>query len=109
MCVLFLVARVFRSYAETAGSRRLIAVDLVSSALLGMGIQFLLVPPLFWWWLHGSRERYLWIISGPLPYSQFGSGPLQLWIAVFSGTLGIALFLLGVLMRKRLLPAAGKR
>jgi hypothetical protein len=39
---------------------------------------FLAGPVLLWWWIHGDYERYVWIISGPSPYDNFGGGPFQL-------------------------------
>jgi len=44
---------------------------------------FLASPFLLWWWIHGSYERYVWIISGRYPYDNLGGGPFQL--AVYSG------------------------
>ncbi len=48
------------------------------SLLLGLGFVFLASPFLLWWWIHGDYERYVWIISGPRPYDNFGGGPFQL-------------------------------
>ena len=39
-------------------------------------------PFLLGWWIHGSYERYAWIISGPYPYGNLG-GSFQLM--VYSG------------------------
>lgn len=77
-----------------------ILLDLVSSAVLGLGLLMCISPVLLWWWIHGSRERYLWIISGPMPYSMLGSGPLQLWIGALLPVGGLALVAAGILLRK---------
>ena len=34
-------------------------------------------------WIHGSYERYVWIISGLYPYDNLGGGPFQ--VMVYSG------------------------
>lgn len=101
--VLFLVARIFRLYAETAPDRRLIAADLFSSTLLGLGIVFALTPFALWWWVNGSPEWRLWIINGPAPYDRLGSGPLQLWIGILLAGSGVTLFVLGILVRRKAL------
>ena len=46
--------------------------------LLITGILFLLSPLFLHWFLHGSYERYLWIINGPYPLSHMGSALVQL-------------------------------
>jgi hypothetical protein len=48
--------------------------DLFSS-LLGLGAILLASPFFLWWWIHGSYERYVWIISGPYPYDNLDGGP----------------------------------
>ena len=83
------------------------AADLVSSAILGLGILAMLFPLLLWWWLHGSPERYMWIISGPYPYDRLGGGPTQLWIGAAAGGIGLILFLIGVLIRRKYLMPGG--
>lgn len=62
----------------------------VLSVLSGVGAIFIFSPIFLYWWIHGDYDRYLWIISGPFPYSHFDSGPFQL-------ILGGSLFLSGVL------------
>jgi hypothetical protein len=49
--------------------------DLFSSLLLGFGTMLLASPFLLWWWIHGSYERYVWIIGGPYPHDYLGGGP----------------------------------
>jgi hypothetical protein len=46
--------------------------------VLRLGFVFLVSPFLLLWWIHGDYERYVWIISGPYPYDNFGGGPFQL-------------------------------
>jgi len=76
-------------------------LDLISSCLLGLGIVLALAAPAFWWWVNGSYERRMWIISGPPPYDRFGSGPLQIWIGVTLIASGFCLFALGVFLQTR--------
>ena len=49
--------------------------DLFSSLLLGFGTMLLASLFLLWWWIHGSYERYVWIIGGPYPHDYLGGGP----------------------------------
>lgn len=61
--------------------------------LMDAGLLLVVSPVILYWFIHGDPERYLWIISGPPPFSSFGSGPFQLYMyagLVFSGLLLIA-------------------
>lgn len=75
-------------------------IDVLSSIVLGVGILFLTSPLVLYWWIHGNYERYLWIIKGPLPYSQFGGGPFQLWIGVSLLLLGLIFISVGIVLRQ---------
>ena len=66
-------------------SRAPLLFDLVTSTLLGLGLLLVAAPAVFLWLIHGSDDRYLWLISGPRPFDQWGSGPYQLWICVMLG------------------------
>ena len=99
----FVVAReIVRIYMGTLPDRKLPILGLLSSMLLGLGALFVLAAPGLWWWINASRERYLWIISGPAPYDRLGSGPLQLWMGIFLVVTGTVLFTLGLLLRKKM-------
>lgn len=97
---LAVVGRVWRSYTRTVAPSRGVMLDLLSSSLLGLGIVLALAALAFWWWINGNYQRRIWIISGPPPYDQFGSGPLQLWIGLILAASGLGLFALGVFLRK---------
>lgn len=99
---LVLARQVLRTYVRTVGNWNLVASDLLSSTLLGLGILSVLAAPAVWWWVNGSRKRYLWIISGPPPYDRLGSGPLQLWIGMLLVAAGVALFTVGAVLRGRI-------
>ncbi len=73
--------------------------DLISSLLLGLGMILLASPILLWWWIHGSYERYVWIISGPYPYDNMGGGPFQ--VMLYSGLFvaGLVLTSLALILR----------
>lgn len=43
----------------------------------------MVLSPLFFWWYVSDYDRYIAMIRGPFPFSHFGSGPLQLWGAIF--------------------------
>jgi len=98
--VIACVRRIFLAYAAKIRDGRRILLDLVGSAVLGLGLLMCVSPLLLWWWIHGSRERYLWIISGPMPYSMLGSGPVQLWAGALLVVGGLVLITLGVFLRK---------
>lgn len=69
-----------------------------SGFLAGIGALVMLMLPAFFWFVHGSFERYLWVINGPDPFQYFGSGPFQLavgsLIMIVSGVCFMAAFLL---------------
>ncbi len=66
-----------------------------------IGIFFLLSPLWFYWLIHGSHERYLWIINGPYPLSHLGSGPLQLWTMLALVFIGMALSVASVFLYRK--------
>ncbi len=80
--------------------KKYIIFDLLRSLLIGAGFIFLISPFLLYWWIHGDYERYRWIIQGPLPYSQFGSGPYQLYMYVTLLVIGLVLLALSLFFRK---------
>ena len=49
---------------------------------MGLGA-ILPASPFLLWWIHGSYERYVWIISGPYPYDNLDGGPFQ--VMAYSG------------------------
>ena len=51
-------------------------------SLIGAGLLLVVSPVILYWFIHGDPARYLWIISGPAPFSSFGSGPFQLYLYV---------------------------
>ena len=51
-----------------------------STLFMGVSLIFLISPFLMYQFIHGDYERYVWIINGPFPFSNFGSGPFQLWM-----------------------------
>jgi len=80
--------------------KKYIIFDLLRSLLIGTGFIFLISPLLLHWWIHGDYERYLWIIHGPAPYSQFGSGPYQLFMYIALLMIGFVLLALSLIFRK---------
>jgi hypothetical protein len=80
--------------------KKYIIFDLLRSLLVGLGFVFLISPLLLYWWIHGDYQRYLWIIRGPSPYSQFGSGPFQLYLFIALIMIGLVLFALSLFFRK---------
>jgi len=82
-------------------------VNFFLSIFLGFGIILLLSPLMLYWWIHGNYDHYLWIISGPYPYSNFGGGPFQLVVYLGLFLSGSLLIMLSV-ASKRLLDRSKK-
>lgn len=57
-----------------------------------IGFLFLISPLGLYWFIHGSYERYVWIINQPFPLSHFGGGPAQL--LMYSGLILFGLILI---------------
>lgn len=76
---------------------------LLSSLLLGLGFISLLSPIFFYWFIHGSYERYLWIINGPWPFSDFGGGPFQLiYLIILPIIFGLILITASIIMKNKI-------
>lgn len=81
-------------------------VTFFGGLLLFLGL-LMVLSPLFFWWYVSDYDRYIAMIRGPFPFSHFGSGPLQLWGAVFLlgwgatvGVTGLAAFRSGRLLAR---------
>jgi len=74
--------------------------DFLSSILLGAGSIFMLSPFFLMWWITGDYDRYIWIINGPAPYSNFGSSPHQLFMCLGLELVGLSVFAVGKYLRK---------
>jgi len=74
--------------------------EIINSTLFGLGIIFMFSPFLLNWWIHGSYERYIWIISGPSPYDKFGSVPFQLYMCLGLFSMGVVIFISAFLSRR---------
>lgn len=72
--------------------RKISLNTMVISMLFCCGVVFSTSPLILNWWIHGNYERYLWIINGPEPYSNLGSGPYQLLLYVGLFTIGVLFF-----------------
>lgn len=57
-------------------------VSMFAGVLVSFGVVLLASPFFLYAWLHWDMDRYRRIISGPFPFSQLGSGPVQLWLSV---------------------------
>ncbi len=75
----------------------------VASIMLAIGILFLLSPIVLYWWINADYERYLWIINGPEPFSNFGSGPYQLVLYGALILVGIMFIVVARVLRRRAL------
>jgi len=74
----------------------------IPCVLFGMGIMFIVSPLFLYWWIHGDYDRYLWIIKGPYPYSNFGSALYQLFLYGGLFFAGIMLIIIAFVLRKAL-------
>ncbi|NLM46095.1 MAG: AI-2E family transporter [Firmicutes bacterium] len=70
--------------------------------LVGLGVFLIVSPALLFWLLHGSTERYSWLISGPYPFNRLGSGPVQFWLSLALLVCGILLLLVAGFLKKHL-------
>jgi len=74
----------------------------ISGVLVTAGVFFWLLLPFGYWLIHGDYERYVWLISGPAPFDQLGSAPVQLWLDIIIGAAGSVCIIIGIiLLRKR--------
>ena len=71
------------------------------SLILGLGIIFIISPVVLYWWIHGNYDRYLWIIRGPYPYSDLGSGPFQLLISIGLFIIGFIFLMIYFTLNKK--------
>lgn len=79
--------------------RKYSLVKFLSDLLLGLGFIFTISPIILYWFIHGSYERYIWIINGPYPFSNFGSGPFQLFM--YSSLFAVGLIFIAVSIMKK--------
>lgn len=80
----------------------------MSKILLAIGILFLLSPFFLSWFIHGSYERYIWLINGPYPFSSFGSGPFQLMLHVILIVLGLLSIIASLVIKGDYMPTSKK-
>ena len=74
----------------------------ISDLLLGLGFIFIISPAILYWFIHGNYERYIWILNGPYPFSNFGGGPFQLLASVGLFIFGIILIWISTIFKKKL-------
>ena len=86
-----------------------LVVDLASAFLLGLGAVTLLLLPCLYWLIHGDAERFQWIIRGPAPFNNLGSGPYLLWLGLAIFLSGLGMILSGLALRRRFLKILVKR
>jgi hypothetical protein len=85
------------------------SLDFASAVALGLGVFCLPAPIFLLWFIHGDNSRYEWLISGPPPFDQFGSGPVQLALILGLWILAFGLLSVGVALRRRLLRGVWTR
>lgn len=70
--------------------------------LLGLGALFVISPVALYWFIHGSQERYIWMINGPYPFDHLGGGPFQLFAYIGLLVFGTGLLVVGLVIRKKM-------
>ncbi len=66
-----------------------------------LGLLLIISPIVIHWFIHGSYERYMWIINGPFPFNQFGSGVFQLWLYIALICIGLLLSITAIILKRR--------
>jgi len=57
-----------------------------------VGLELLALALFLYWFVKGDYDRYLWIISGPFPFSHMGGASFQ--VVVYGGLVLVGVFLL---------------
>lgn len=83
--------------------------SITAGILLSWGAFLMASPVALYLFIHGDAERYAWIISGPEPFSNFGSGPYQLRMYVGLFALGSILLASGLIIGSGNRRSARKR
>ncbi len=60
----------------------MIVFSIMRTILIGISFLGFISPLLFYPWIHGDYDRYLWIIHQGYPCNSMGSGSWQLWYLV---------------------------
>lgn len=79
--------------------RSMVMRKLLSDFFLAVGTVFSLSPILLYWFIHGSYERYIWMIHQSYPLSAFGGGPFQMVLGLGLLLLGVSLLGIGWILR----------
>jgi len=74
----------------------------------GLGLVLVISPVVLYWFIHGSYERYIWIINGPYPFSSLGSGSFQILVYAGLFTAGICLVFIALVFKNKTRKTAGK-
>ncbi|HHV19469.1 MAG TPA: hypothetical protein GXZ27_11585, partial [Thermoanaerobacterales bacterium] len=75
--------------------------EYISDLFLGIGFILIISPSVLFWFIHGSYERYIWIINGPYPFGHFGGGPFQLFMYLGLFIVGIILIVISLVLKAR--------
>jgi ribose/xylose/arabinose/galactoside ABC-type transport system permease subunit len=73
----------------------------ISGVLITAGVFFWLLLPFGYWLIHGSYERYIWLIGGPAPFGQLGSAPVQLWLDIILVAAGFTCIIVGIILLRK--------
>ncbi len=77
--------------------------------LSGWGLLLMASPVALYLFIHADARRYAWIIAGPEPFSNFGSGPYQLRLYVGLFAVGVVFLAGGLVMGSARRRAAVRR
>lgn len=70
--------------------------EYIVDLLIGIGFVLSISPIFLYWLIHGSYDRYVWLISGPEPFSKFGGGPFQLYMYMGPLIIGVIISILAI-------------
>ncbi|MGB4439351.1 MAG: hypothetical protein WBJ13_09060 [Sedimentibacter sp.] len=74
----------------------------LSDLLLSLGFIITISPMILYWFIHGDYERYIWIINGPYPFSNFGGGPSQIFMYMVLFVTGILLISISMILKRNI-------
>jgi len=76
------------------------AIELLYGLCLGLVVIAAAALPAFYLWMRSSHDIYMWVISGPFPFSHMGSGPFLLWTGLAGLVAGAVLIGLALVVRR---------
>ncbi|MCH4886689.1 hypothetical protein EZV73_03875 [Acidaminobacter sp. JC074] len=70
--------------------------EYIVDLFIGFGFILLISPAFLYWFIHGSYDRYVWLLSGPDPFNKLGGGPYQLFLFMGLFSSGVIISILAI-------------